>query len=59
MNYQASIRAINIAQANFFRLSELGEADDRIGEALETLHRLKAEHKANHGTLTRVDGEWI
>lgn len=59
MNYQASIRAINIAQANFFRLSELGATDDRIGEALETLHRLKAEHKANHGTLTRVDGEWI
>ena len=59
MNYQASIRAINTAQANYFLLSELNAEDDRIGEALETLHRLKAEHKANHGTLTRIDGEWI
>lgn len=58
MSYQSSIRAINIAQANFFRLSELGESDD-LGKALETLHRLKAEHKATFGTLVRVDGEWI
>jgi hypothetical protein len=59
MNYQASIRAINTAQANYFLLCKLGEADDRIGEAIETMNRLKAEHKATFGTLVRVDGEWI
>lgn len=59
MTYDASIRAINIAQANFFRLCELAETDDTIGEALQLLHRLKAEHKAKFGTLVRVYGDWI
>jgi len=59
MNYQASIRAINIAQANYFRLCDLGETDDAIGNALQILHRLKAEHKAKHGELVRVDGQYI
>ena len=58
MNYQDSIRAINAAQAAYFHMSQSGNDDD-IGNALTTLHRLKAEHKAKHGSLTRVDGEWI
>ena len=59
MNYQDSILAITIAEANYFRLCDLAETDDAIGNALTTLHRLKAEHKAKYGSLTRVDGEWI
>jgi hypothetical protein len=59
MSYESSIRAINIAQANFFRFSQLGENDERIGKALEILRRLKAEHRATFGTLVRVDGKWI
>ena len=59
MNYTASIRAVNAAQAHYFRLCELAEPDDAISAALEPLHRLKAEHKARFLTLTRVDGEWI
>ena len=58
MNYQTSIRAINIAQANYFHVSQWGNDDD-IGTALETLHRLKAEHKAKYGELVRVDGQYI
>ena len=58
MNYQASIRAINIAQANYFHISQCGNDDD-IGNALVTLHRLKAEHKAKFGSLVRINGEGI
>lgn len=59
MTYQHSIRAINIAQAHYDRFCELAETDDKIGRALEILWRLKAEHKAEFGSLTRIDGEWI
>jgi hypothetical protein len=59
MNYQASIQTVNAAQANYFNLCDQSATDNAIGEALETLHRVKAEHKATFGTLVRVDGEWI
>lgn len=59
MTYQHSIQAINIAQAHYFRLCKLAATDEKIGKALETLWRLKAEHKAEFGSLTRIDGEWI
>ena len=58
MNYQESIRAINSAYARYINASQWGNDDD-LGKALETLHRLQAEHKAKFGTLVRVDGEWI
>ncbi len=59
MTYESSIRQINGAEARYFRLCELAETDDTIGEALKLLHRLKAEHKAKFGTLIRIDGEWV
>jgi len=58
VNYQSSIRAVNIAQAHYFHACKLGD-DNRIGKALEILWRIKAEHKAEYGTLTRIQGEWI
>lgn len=58
MNYQTSIQAVNAAYANYINASQWGNDDD-LSKALETLHRLKAEHKATFGTLVRVDGEWI
>ena len=59
MNYQESIRAVNAAQTHYFHLCRQGANDDAIGEAIETMSRLKAEHKAKFGMLVRVDGEWI
>jgi len=59
MNYEASIRAINAAQAHYFRLCDLAETDDAIGAALETLNRAKQAHRDAFGTLVRIDGEWI
>jgi hypothetical protein len=58
MNYQDSIRAITTAYANYLNASHWGNDAD-IGEALQTLHRLKAEHKAKYGALVRINGEWI
>ena len=55
MNYQTSIQAVNAAYANYINASQWGNDDD-LGKALETLHRLKAEHKATFGALVRVDG---
>ena len=59
MNYQASILAINKAHAHYYSLCDQGADDDAIGEAITTMHRLKAEHKAKFGTLVLVDGEWV
>ena len=58
MKYQSSIRAVNTAQAHYFHACKLGD-DNRIGKALEILWRIKAEHKAEYGALTRVEGEWV
>ena len=59
MNYQSSIQAINIAQARYFALCDLAETEYALIGALETLWRLKAYHKAQFGTLTRIEGAWI
>lgn len=59
MSYTQSIHAINAAQAQYYRLCDMGEHDDAIGEALAILHRLKAAHKAQFGSLTRIEGEWV
>jgi hypothetical protein len=59
MTYAESIRAINIAHAHYYALCERADTDDAIGEALERLWRLKADHKAKYGFLYRMDGEWI
>jgi hypothetical protein len=59
MTYTQSIREINVADGHYFRLCDLAETDDAIGEALNRLWQLKAEHKAKFGTLSRVNGEWI
>jgi len=59
VNYQSSIRAITVAEAHYFVLCDLAETDDAIAEALERLWRIKAEHKAEYGTLTRIEGAWI
>jgi hypothetical protein len=59
MTYTQSIRAITVADAHYFRLCDLAETDNVIGEALACLHKLKAEHKAKFGTLGRVNGQWV
>jgi hypothetical protein len=59
MTYAQSIRAIRVADAHYFRLCDLAETDDAIGEALACLHKLKAAHKAKFGALSRVDGQWF
>lgn len=59
MTYEASIRAINIAEANYFYLCELAETDDAIGAALESLHRAKQAHREAFGSLIRVNGQWV
>lgn len=59
MTYTESIRAVNAAQTHYFLLCERAETDDAIFEALELLHRRKAEHREQFLTLTRHDGEWI
>jgi hypothetical protein len=59
MTYKDSIRRIASAEANYYRLCELADTDDAIGEALEILWRAKAEHKAKYGFLLRQNGEWI
>jgi hypothetical protein len=58
MNYQDSIRAVNIAQRNFYHMCQWGNDGDEA-KALQTLHRLKEQHKEQYGPLMRVDGEWV
>lgn len=59
MSYTESIRRINTAEANYFRICDLADTDDTLAAALAILNEAKARHRELFGTLRRVDGEWI
>lgn len=58
MTYTQSIRRVNIADAVYRRLCEQTTTDSELAEALERLHKAKAEHREAFGTLRRIDGSW-
>lgn len=59
MSYLDSIRAVNIAQAQYDVTCELCCTEAEIAAALAVLHRAKAAHRALHGAPRRVAGEWV
>lgn len=59
MNYEQSIRAISVAEANYNRVCDEAATEEELATALATLHRAKANHRACFGSLRRVAGEWV
>jgi hypothetical protein len=58
MNYTASIRNIEAAQAHYDKVCDLDD-DDALGAAIDALHRARADHRAVFGEVKRVNGTWI
>lgn len=59
MPYADSIRAVNVAQANYDRICEEASTDNEIGAALDALRTAKSRHTVQFGSLVRMDGEWV
>lgn len=64
MNYTQSIKAVNDAQAAYFRACDdrdesNAEDVDFADQAFVDFQQMKKAHKAQFGSLVRIDGQYI
>lgn len=59
-NYLKSIQQIEHAERDYHQMcGKYGEDDGATIEAFIEFQELKKEHRAQFGSLTRVNGQWV